>query len=72
MKRLIPLFVTSALAFAACSQAGGEGDGRAGNDVDLAVVDGANHGFDIKDGQLTPEGELAGVRVLEWLARHFS
>ncbi len=44
----------------------------AGNDVDLVVVEGANHGFDIKDGKLTPEGELASVRVLDWLARHFS
>jgi acetyl esterase/lipase len=44
----------------------------AGNDVDLVVVEGANHGFDIKDGKLTPEGELASVRVLDWLARQFS
>jgi dipeptidyl aminopeptidase/acylaminoacyl peptidase len=44
----------------------------AGNDIDLAVVDGANHGFDIKGGQLTSEGELAAARVLGWLERHFS
>jgi dipeptidyl aminopeptidase/acylaminoacyl peptidase len=44
----------------------------AGNDVDLAVVEGANHGFDIKDGELTPEGKLAAARVLGWLERHFS
>jgi acetyl esterase/lipase len=44
----------------------------AGNDVDLVVVEGANHGFDIKNGRLTPAGQLAGVRVLDWLARYFS
>lgn len=44
----------------------------AGNDVDLAVIEGANHGFDIDHGRLTPAGELASVRVLDWLARYFS
>jgi len=47
-------------------------DAATRHDVDLVVVEGANHGFDIKDGKLTPEGELASVRVLDWLARHFS
>jgi acetyl esterase/lipase len=44
----------------------------AGKDVDLAVVEGATHGFDIDHGKLTPAGELASVRVLDWLARYFS
>jgi acetyl esterase/lipase len=62
---LDPMPVSQSTGFAEALRA-------AGNDVDLAVVQGANHGFDIKDGQLTPAGELSSVRVLGWLARHFA
>jgi acetyl esterase/lipase len=44
----------------------------AGHDADLEVVPGANHGFDIKNGKLTPVGRLSGHRVLRWLDEHFA
>jgi acetyl esterase/lipase len=43
----------------------------AGDDVDLEVVPGATHGFDIKNGKLTPRGLLSSRRVINWLERHF-
>lgn len=43
----------------------------AGHDADLVVMPGANHGFDLKDGKLTPEGRISGERVLRWLDMHF-
>ncbi|HEV8205930.1 MAG TPA: alpha/beta hydrolase fold domain-containing protein [Acidimicrobiia bacterium] len=44
----------------------------AGHDADLEVVPGGNHGFDIKNGKLTPVGRLSGQRVLKWLEEHFA
>ena len=43
----------------------------AGHEADLEVISGGNHGFDIKDGKLTPEGRISGERVLRWLEQHF-
>lgn len=43
----------------------------AGDDVELEVVAGANHGFDIRYGKLTPQGLLSSRRVLSWLEHHF-
>jgi acetyl esterase/lipase len=43
----------------------------AGHDADLEVISGANHGFDLKNGKLTPEGRISGERVLRWLDQHF-
>ena len=44
----------------------------AGHDAELEVLPGANHGFDIKNGKLTPVGRLSGQRVLRWLDEHFA
>ena len=44
----------------------------AGDDVELVLVDGASHGFDIKYGKLTPQGLLSSRRVISWLERHFA
>ena len=44
----------------------------AGHDAELEVMPGANHGFDIKNGKLTPVGRLSGQRVLKWLEEHFA
>jgi hypothetical protein len=35
------------------------------------VIPGANHGFDLQDGKLTPEGRISAERVLRWLDQHF-
>jgi acetyl esterase/lipase len=43
----------------------------AGHDADLVVIPGANHGFDIKNGKLTPEGRISGERVFRWMDQHF-
>jgi acetyl esterase/lipase len=44
----------------------------AGHDAELEVMPGANHGFDINNGKLTPVGRLSGQRVLTWLEEHFA
>ena len=43
----------------------------AGREADLVVIPGANHGFDLQNGKLTPEGRISGERVLRWLDQHF-
>ena len=43
----------------------------AGHEADLVVIPGANHGFDLENGKLTPEGRISGERVLRWLDQHF-
>jgi acetyl esterase/lipase len=43
----------------------------AGQEADLVVIPGANHGFDLQDGKLTPEGRISAERVLRWLDQHF-
>lgn len=44
----------------------------AGHVVDLVILPGANHGFDIKNGKLTPVGRLSGQRVLRCLEDHLA
>jgi len=44
----------------------------AGKDATLIVVPGAEHGFDLADGNLTPAGMESADAILVWLAQMFS
>ena len=59
-----PMPATQSTQFADALRAGSD-------DVDVAIIEGANHGFDIENGKLTPEGLVSSHRVLNWLERHF-
>jgi dipeptidyl aminopeptidase/acylaminoacyl peptidase len=60
-----PMSLTQSTAFTEALRA-------AGYEADLEVVPGGNHGFDIKNGNLTPVGRRSGQRVLSWLEEHFT
>ena len=42
----------------------------AGKDTTLISVEGLNHGFDLRDGQLTKDGEDAMDQIQVWIATH--
>ena len=43
----------------------------AGKNATVAIVPGADHGFDREKRDLTPEGEAAFAQILDWLAQEF-